>query len=476
MRKLAVIDYGAYAGLDTGSTFQIVQNGGEAASTIVSDFWLFIAVTALTLPVQLYLIERYDALLFRVVLGGYLVLFLLAQALMRISQSAMSRVISRKEELAHRFVRGFMELVNLRVLRSFRQECSDVDRLSAEVVDSEGRIRLVNELFFTGFALLVAGLEFVVILRQAALIRAGASTVGTLAALVLFVRGVFSPISAFSFAYVRLRMSRVPWRRLLEFLELPDDAALQSSGQKAKTPFGPIDVRRVWYSAGGRPVLQDVSMSIRPGTLTSIVGSSGAGKTTLVRILLGLLKPESGFVGVNGVSIANLDLDSLYASVALVSQDSPVLDGTVRENLFAGVDTEEAQILHAIRVARLDVVLSRLELGLDTPIGERGMRMSAGERQRLGLARALVSRAPYVFLDEPTSAMDAETEQQVMAGLLQELRGRTVLLVAHRLQPVRASDTIYVLESGTVVESGPFAELVGAGGRFQTLWEQQTRA
>ena len=170
-----------------------------------------------------------------------------------------------------------------------------------------------------------------------------------------------------------------------------------------------------------------------------------------MRILLGLLKAQGGSVTVNGVAIGDTDLESLYACITLVSQDSPVFDGTVRENLVPGVGTEEEQLHHAIRVAHLDTVLSRLELGLDTPVGERGLRMSAGERQRIGLARAL-------------------------AGLLRELQGRSVLLVAHRLQPVRASDTVCVMEDGAVVEAGPFATLVAAGGRFQRLWMEQTRA
>jgi ABC-type multidrug transport system fused ATPase/permease subunit len=475
MRKLSTIDYGAYTRLDTGTTLQVAENGADAGSTMINGFWLFLVITALTLPVQLYLIQRYDTVLFLVVLAGYAVLFVVAQFLMRLSKATMSRVISKKEDISRRFARAFMEVANFRVMRRLTRECDEVDKVSAEVVGSEGRIRLVNELFFTGFALLVSAVEIIVIVRQAVMIRAGISTVGTLAALVLFVRIVFGPISAFSFAYVRFRMSTVPWRRYLDFLGLPDDPNVASTGQRLKPRSGDIELRNVCYSAGDREVLRNVSLSVRGGAMTALVGSSGAGKTTLVRHLLGLVRPQSGTVNLDGISLSEIDLDAYYASIAFVSQDAPVLDGTIRENLLPAPGTPDRALHQALQAACIDQFVAGLDGGLDTAVGERGVRLSAGERQRIALARTLISTAPYVFLDEPTSALDADTEQRVIGSVLKELKGRTVVLVAHRLQTVRMSDVIYVLEGGTVVESGPFERIVQGGGRFQELWSEQTK-
>jgi ATP-binding cassette, subfamily B, bacterial len=475
MRKLAIIDYTAYTGMDTGTTLQVVENGSEAASTVITRFWLFLAVTILTLPVQLFLIERYDAVLFLIVLGGYALLFGVAQILMRVSQAAMTRVISHKEELTRRIARAFMELANLRVLRLLQPECRRTERIAREVVGAEGRIRLVNELFFTGFALLVSAVEIIVIVRQGMLIRAGSSTVGTLAALVLFVRTVFAPISGFSFAYVQRRMSAVPWRRFQGFLDLPNDARLASGTRGLKPVDGDLELLRVSHWISDRPVLRDLSLTIRRGAMTCIVGSSGSGKTTLVRTLLGLVRPRTGEVTVGGTPLSEIDLDAYYAMTSFISQDSPVLDGTIRENLLAGRSAPDDELLRAMRVAMIDTVIDGRRLGLDTPVGERGINLSGGERQRVALARALVAKPAFVILDEPTSAMDADTEQRVMAGVLEELRGRTVLLVSHRLQPVRTADAIHVMEAGAVVESGTFDKLLTLGGRFSALWEEQTR-
>jgi ATP-binding cassette, subfamily B, bacterial len=475
MRKLAVIDFTAYTGMDTGTTLQVVENGSEAASAIITRFWLFVAVTVLTLPVQLLLIEGYDTVLFHVVLGGYAVLFGVAQLLMRVSQAAMTRVISRREELTRRIARAFMELANLRVMRLLQPECRQAERLAREVIGAEGRIRLVNELFFTGFALLVSAVEVVVIVRQGFLIRAGASTVGTLAALVLFVRTVFAPISAFSFAWVQRRMSAVPWKRFEELLELPDDAHLASSAVGMAPGEGDLRLANVTCAIAGRAVLRDVSLSIRRGALTCVVGSSGSGKTTLVRTILGLVKPQAGEVIAGGTPLSAVNLDAWHTRVSFVSQDSPILDGTVRENLLAGKAAPDDELRRAMRVAMIDTTADGRRLGLDTPVGERGINLSGGERQRIALARVLVARTPLVILDEPTSGMDAETEQHVMAGLLEELRGSTVLLVSHRLQAVRTADAIHVMEAGSIVESGTFDQLLALGGRFSVLWEEQTR-
>ena len=226
MRKLTKIDYRAYVELDTGTTLQVVENGANAGSSILSDFWLFVVITGLTLPVQLYLIQTYDFGLFLVVMGGYGALFAVAQILMKVSKATMEKVVSRKEELSNRFARGIMEMVNLRIQRQFPAEVERVDSLSRDVAQSEGRIRLVNELFFTGFALLVFAVEIIVIARQAALITNGVSTVGILVALVMLVRSVFAPVSGFSFAYVMYKMNKIPWNRFEQFLEKPDDSYL----------------------------------------------------------------------------------------------------------------------------------------------------------------------------------------------------------------------------------------------------------
>ena len=471
MRKLATIDYRQYAAMDTGTTLQMVENGATSGSAILNDFWLVVVITTLTLPVTLYLIQMYDFVLFLVVMIGYAVLFGAAQLLMRVSKATMERVVSRKEELSSRLARGFMEMVNLRILRRFATEINQVDALADDVVKSEGRIRLVNELFFTGFTLLVFGVEVTVILRQAALISGGESTVGILVALVLFVRTVFAPVSGFTFAYVGYKMNKIPWRRLERFLDLPSDPYLTNSQSNRLACSGNLRLHSVSFRYADRKILNSISFVMETGKHTAIVGSSGAGKTTILRLLLGLLRPDEGSIEVGDTDLSGIDLDEYYRSIAFVSQDAPVLDGTLRENVVGSMMVADHQVATALGRMRLAHLGDKLE----TEVGERGISLSAGERQRIALTRTLLSSTPLVFLDEPTSALDSETEAAVMTEFFNSMMGRTVVLVAHRLQPVRVCDAIIVVEDGAVVEEGAFRDLVQSKGRFSELWEEQTR-
>ena len=475
IRKLAKIDYQAYAGLDTGTTLQVVENGATSGSSILSDFWLFVVITALTLPIKLYLIQMYDFALLLVVMGGYGALFAVAQLLMKISRATMEKVVSRKEELSSRFARGFMEMVNLRIQRQFPAEISRVDSLSKDVAKSEGRIRLVNELFFTGFALLVFTVEVIVIVRQAALITKGESTVGILVALVMFVRSVFAPVSGFSFAFVMYKMNKIPWRRFEEFLEKPDDLYLKHRKDAPAVIGGNLSLHSVSFRYADRLILNDISLVIEAGQHTAIVGSSGAGKTTILRLLLGLLKPKEGHVGIGEHDLSRIDLNRYYETIAFVSQDAPVIEGTLRENLTEGRVVSEDGIWAALKVTRLVAFVKELENGLETRAGERGISLSSGERQRIALARALLSPAPLIFLDEPASALDSETAVAVMKGVFTFMKNRTVVMVAHRLQPVRLCDNIIVVENGEVIQKGAFTDLLENAGRFRELWDEQTR-
>ena len=225
-----------------------------------------------------------------------------------------------------------------------------------------------------------------------------------------------------------------------------------------------------------RAILNDVSLVIEAGHHTAIVGSSGAGKTTILRLLLGLLKPEEGYVRIGGKDLSKIDLNHYYETIAFVSQDSPVIEGTLRENLTEGRVVPDDGVWAALEVAWIAAFVRKLENGLETKAGERGISLSAGERQRIALARVLLSPAPLVFLDEPTSALDSETEVAVMKGVFASMKNRTVVMVAHRLQPVRLCDEIVVVENGAVVQKGVFADLLETGGRFRELWDEQTRS
>jgi subfamily B ATP-binding cassette protein MsbA len=223
--------------------------------------------------------------------------------------------------------------------------------------------------------------------------------------------------------------------------------------------------------------LSDVTISVEPGQTVALVGRSGSGKTTLVNMLPRFVSPSSGQTLIDGRDIASLDLRGLREQLSLVSQDVVLFDDTIAVNVGYGslhVATEN-EIRDALAAANLLSFVDSLPLGLQTPVGENATRLSGGQRQRLAIARALIKNAPILILDEATSALDNESERQVQASLETLMKGRTTLVIAHRLSTVQNADKIVVMDQGQVVEQGSHTELLAKGGAYAALYQMQFR-
>lgn len=312
-------------------------------------------------------------------------------------------------------------------------------------------------------------------------VLAGRMGPGDVTAVVLIMVSLYQPLNILGFAYREVKQAFIDMEAMQELrrqrpdvADAPDAVELPPADPRgAALVFQGVAFRHDARSAG----LEDLGFRAEPGTTVAVVGPSGAGKTTLVRLALRLIDPQAGSVALDGVDLRRLRLASLRRAVALVPQDVALFNDTLRANIaFARPDATEEAVRAAVEAAELAAFVRSLPDGLDTRVGERGLKLSGGERQRVGIARALLADPRLLILDEATSALDSRTEAAIQATLRKARAGRTTLVVAHRLSTVADADRIVVLKAGRVVEAGAHAELIGRDGEYAALWRRQTRA
>jgi ATP-binding cassette subfamily B protein len=269
---------------------------------------------------------------------------------------------------------------------------------------------------------------------------------------------------------------------LLGVAPLPEPDAVRpadvGAADAGETPAGGIELDGVHFGyPGGAPVLRGVDLTVPAGRTTALVGPSGAGKTTVTKLIARFHDVTAGAVRIDGVDVRELPARELLDRVAFVFQDVYLFDATIEENIRYGhPDATGEQVRDAARRARVDGIVARLPDGWETRVGEGGRLLSGGERQRVAIARALCKNAPIVLLDEATAALDPENEAAVHAALAELAADRTVLVIAHRLDTIATADRIAVLDGGRVVETGRHADLLAAGGRYAAFWTERTRA
>lgn len=268
----------------------------------------------------------------------------------------------------------------------------------------------------------------------------------------------------------------VAQQRVFDILDLPTEPLSAAGSVTADHPEA-IRMEDVCFSYEERPVLRGVSLRLRAGEHLAIVGGSGGGKTTLMRLLLGFHTPASGSISLFGTPIQRMNLEDICALSAYVPQDCAIFDGTIGENIAYGrPNAPQREIEEAARKANLHDFITALPRGYDTPVGERGASLSGGQRQRVAIARAILKDAPILFLDEATAALDSESEREVQASLQPLMERATTIAIAHRLSTVRDASRILVLEDGRVVEEGDHETLLKLGGRYLELYEKQFAA
>jgi ATP-binding cassette subfamily B protein len=303
-------------------------------------------------------------------------------------------------------------------------------------------------------------------------VAAGRLTIGGLVVFVTYLASLYTPISRLFQTYGNLHSAVAGLRRCMELLYSPLEIADRPDAAALGRPCGVLEFRGVTFRYGiGPVVLKGVTFAAYPGEMLAIVGPSGAGKTSLVRLMARFYEANSGVVAIDGRPIQALTLRSLRQALALVPQPPILVSGSIRANIALGNPAAgAAEIERAARLAQLEPLLKRMPLGIDQLVGQGGAQLSQGEAQRIAIARALLKDAPMLVMDEPTSALDPLTEMRIMEAVRACARQRTIIVIAHRLSTVRHADRILVLRGGRIEEQGSFSDLVARGGFFSYLY------
>lgn len=467
LRKISTIDYTEYQKIGTGKLVQRIENGSSAGRNVVFNFWLRLIRDLLpTIVFSVYFIWKIDKKITYILFVGYILIFIITNILLKFLYKIKEKILNSEELFNHFLVRGFMEMLVFRMSKQFPSEIKKTRSAKEDIVSSKVKMNMIHEAFFTIFALLVAMLDIGILFYAW---KTKNLTVGSIVALIALIENAYTPIAIFNVLYVQYKLDKASYKRFEEFLDLKDDNQLRN-GNAIHTDIGEISIKNLSFQYEERKIIDDLSLVIKRGQKIAFVGESGSGKSTVIKILLGLLKYNQGEIYLGDMELSGICLNNLYDRVSYISQDVPVFDGTIKENLVFEKNVPEEQMLDALREVQLSHLVENLAEGLDAEIGEKGTCLSGGEKQRLAFARLWFENPELVVLDEATSAMDNLTEENVMKSVMQKMKDKTVIAIAHRLNSIAGFDRIILFREGKIVGQGTFEELLHTDSYFKELY------
>ena len=462
----------------TGALAQAIDRGAKSIEFMLSAVLYNLVPTAIELVSVCVIFWLLFGPAYALIAFATIVSYALLTAVITGWRIAFRRRMLAADEAAS--ARAVDSLLNHETVKYFNAQAREAEGYDSSLAGYEqsavANQRTLSVLNLGQAALIAAGLV-AVLLAAAADTAAGDMTPGQLMMLNAYLLQIFLPLNFLGTVYRMINQAIIDMERMFGLLDQRSDLHDPPGAGDLPAGAGAIGFSGISLALGGRQVLADVSFAIPAGSRFALVGETGAGKSTIVRLLARIIDPDAGRVSIDGVDVRSVRQQSLRAAIAVVPQDTVMFNASLDYNLRYGFpDASAGQVAEAVAAAGLAGFVARLPDGLATLVGERGLKLSGGERQRLAIARAALMRPRIYVLDEATSALDVPTERQVKQALARVTAGCTTLVIAHRLATVADCDCIMFLAGGRIVEQGTHDQLLEAAGRYAKAWHMQARA
>ena len=461
----------------TGDLISTVTSDIASIQDVISNVLLGVVVNVMTLlgmiAVMFYLNWRFTLIALSVAPALALVVYSFTRRIKQASREVRKKegeVVSILEEV----------LSSIRVVKAFTREDYEqrrFERQSEESVEMALRARGVKAKLAPIVEVIVAGGTCVVLWYGTRLVLSGQLSSGSLLVFLLYLGKMYKPMRELSKMTDTISKAVVGFERIQEVLDT-ERLVRNLRGSRNAPPFkGQIEFDHVYFGyEEGNPILKDLSLNIKPGQVAALVGPTGAGKTTIVSLIPRFYDPTAGTVKIDGTDVRQFKIKSMRQQISFVLQESLLFRATIRQNIAYGrPEAKREEIVEAAKLANAHEFIERMPQGYDTMVGERGETLSGGQRQRIAIARAVIRNAPILILDEPSSELDAASEELVFDALTRLMEGKTSIVIAHRLSTIRRADVIFVIDKGAVVESGTHEELLAHGGLYSEFYEIQFR-
>jgi ABC-type multidrug transport system fused ATPase/permease subunit len=472
LQRLSLGYYGTH---DTGTILSTLTTDIQTIQSFASSSTLSIMVDLLTIVCMLGLMFwlNWDFTLIAIAVTPFLLLFV-----SRFKKSVKSATKEVRKEQSKIVAVAQQGLQSMQVVKAFGQEKTVEARLyevSEATVSAALKARSIKALLSPVVNITVALCTAIVLWRGAVLILAHSMTVGELTVYLAYLAKFFKPVKDLATTTNAVAQVTVGVERIREILDtdtiIPDDP----DGLEPETLAGEIEFDHIAFGYDpAHPVLTDLTLKIKPGQFVGIVGPTGSGKSTVVSLIPRFYDVQSGTVHIDGQDVRKYKLKDLRKQIGYVLQDTVLFRGTIFDNIaFGRPGATKEEVIAAARLANAHDFIMAMPLGYDTPVGDRGLTLSGGQRQRIGIARVMVRNSPILLLDEPTAALDSESEKLVIDALEKLMKGKTVIAIAHRLSTIRDADQIVVIQGGGVAESGSHDELMASNGLYAELHRTQ---